>query len=259
MHVVVLVKQVPDTWSERRLRGDDWILDRDGADAVIDEIDTRGVEAALSLVETHGGDVTVVTMGPPVAHDALRKALAMGATQATHIVDDGLEGSCAVQTSAVLAAAITGIDPDVVIVGNESTDGSVGAMGAMLAERLGWPQVTSVRGISVQGSTVTGERINESGRATVTAELPAVVSVTEKANEPRYPNFKSIIAAKKKPVTTLSLNDLGLDSTRVGLAAATTRVVDAQPRPPRAAGQKITDDGTGAWQVLEFLAAARLA
>ena len=126
MDIAVLVKQVPDTWSDRKLTEPEWTLDRESADAIIDEIDTRGVEAALLLVEEHGGEVTVITMGGDRAVEALRKALAMGAHKAIHINDDGLAGSCALQTSAALAAAISPLGVDLVITGNESTDGAGG-------------------------------------------------------------------------------------------------------------------------------------
>ncbi len=258
MQIAVLVKQVPDTWSERKLTEPDWTLDRDAADAVIDEIDTRGVEAALQLTEAHGGEVTVVTMGPERATDALRKALAMGAHNAVHVVDDGLAGSDALQTSAALAAALRTISVDLVITGNESTDGRTGALASMLAERLGLPQVTSVRTLEVDGTSLRAERVHDTGYSEVTATLPALVSVTEKINEPRYPNFKGIMAAKKKPVTVLSLAELGIDAGSAGLANAATKVVDGAPRPPREAGEKITDDGSAGTQVAEYLASARL-
>jgi electron transfer flavoprotein beta subunit len=258
MDIAVLIKQVPDTWSERTLRESDWTLDRDAADAVIDEIDTRGVETALQLVEQHGGEVTVVTMGPERATEALRKALAMGADRAVHITDDGLAGSCALQTSAALAAAIRTLTVDLIITGNESTDGRTGSVPSMLAERLGLPQVTSIRTLEVDGRTLRAERVRDGGYSEVTATLPAVISVTEKINEPRYPGFKGIMAAKKKPVTTLGVGELGLDSSATGLSNASTIVVDGAPRPPRESGEKITDDGTGGTKVAEFLAAARL-
>jgi electron transfer flavoprotein beta subunit len=195
MDIAVLIKQVPDTWSERQLRETDWTLDRDSVDAVIDEIDTRGVETALQLVEAHGGEVTVVTMGPARATDALRKALAMGAHKAVHISDDGIAGSDALQTSAVLAAAIKTLSVDLIITGNESTDGRTGSVPSMLAERLGLPQITSVRTLDTDGSTLRAERVRDGGYSEVTSSLPAVVSVTEKINEPRYPSFKGILAA----------------------------------------------------------------
>jgi electron transfer flavoprotein beta subunit len=258
MDIAVLVKQVPDTWSDRKLTEPDWTLDRESADAVIDEIDTRGVETALQLVEQHGGEVTVVTMGGDRATDALRKALAMGAHKAIHINDDGFAGSCALQTSAALAAAITPLNVDLVITGNESTDGAGGVMASMLAERLGWPQLTSVRTLAIKDGTATAERVNDHGYTEVAAATPVVVSVTEKINEPRYPSFKGIMAAKKKPLSTVGISDLGLDPGTTGLANASTTVRAATVRPPRAAGQKVTDDGAAAEHVAQYLAAARL-
>jgi electron transfer flavoprotein beta subunit len=258
MEIAVLIKQVPDTWSERRLTEPEWTLDRESADAVIDEIDTRGVETALQLTEAHGGEVTVVTMGPQRATDALRKALAMGAHKAVHVLDDQLAGSDALQTSAALAAAVRTLSVDLVITGNESTDGRTGALPSMLAERLGLPQVTSARAIEVDGSALRAERVHDTGYSEVTAPLPALVSITEKINEPRYPNFKGIMAAKKKPVSVLSLADLGIDPATAGLANAATKVVDGAPRPARSAGQKVADDGSAGTQVAEYLATNRL-
>jgi electron transfer flavoprotein beta subunit len=258
MNIAVLIKQVPDTWSERTLTEPEWTLDREAADAVIDEIDTRGVEAALQLTEKHGGEVTVVTMGPDRATDALRKALAMGVDKAVHINDDGLAGSDALQTSAALAAALRTLAADLIIAGNESTDGRTGSLPSMLAERLGLPQITSVRTLEIDGTTLRAERVRDGGYSEVTATLPAVVSVTEKINEPRYPGFKGIMAAKKKPMTTLTVDDLGLDPSTTGLANASTQVVDGAPRPPKESGEKITDDGDGGTRVAEYLVAARL-
>lgn len=255
MNIAVLVKQVPDTYAERRLK-DDGTLDRDAGEAVIDEIDSRGVEVALQLAEQHGGEVTVVTMGPERATDALRKALAMGADKAVHLVDEALAGSDAWQTSAALAAALGTVGFDLVITGNEASDGMTGTVPAMLAERLGLPQVTSARKVTVDGTTLSAEKLIDGGYAEVTAPLPALVSVSEKIADPRYPNFKGIMAAKKKPVQTLSAADLGLSNT--GGANAASRVVSSAPRPPREAGQKITDDGTAGSKVAEFLAAERL-
>ena len=258
MNIAVLIKQVPDTWSERTLTEPEWTLDREAADAVIDEIDTRGVEAALQLTEKHGGEVTVVTMGPDRATDALRKALAMGVDKAVHISDDGLAGSDALQTSAALAAALRTLAADLIIAGNESTDGRTGSVPSMLAERLGLPQITSVRTLEIDGTTLRAERVRDGGYSEVTATLPVVVSVTEKINEPRYPGFKGIMAAKKKPMTTLTVDDLGLDPSTTGLANASTQVVDGAPRPPKESGEKITDDGDGGTRVAEYLVAARL-
>lgn len=252
MNIAVLVKQVPDTYSERTLR-DDHRLDRDAADAVIDEIDSRGVEIALQLVEAAGsGEVTAVTMGPERATEVLRKALAMGADKAVHIVDDALAGADALATSAVLAAALSRGGYDLIIAGNETTDGRTGSVPSMLAERLGLPAVTQAQTLAVADGTVRAQRADESGYSEVTAPLPALVSVTEKITDPRYPNFKGLMAAKKKPIEELSVADLG-----VAVQPACV-VVTAQPKPPRAAGQKVTDDGTGGAQIADYLAAARL-
>lgn len=258
MDIAVLVKQVPDTYGVRKLTTDTWVQDRAASDQVIDEIDTKGVEIALQLKEKHGGEVTVVTLGPASATDVLRKGLAMGADKAVHIVDDGLAGSDALGTSAALAAALATLSVDLIITGNEATDGRTGSVPAMLAERLGLPAVTSVRTIEIDGTTITAERVMDAGYSEVTASLPAVVSVNEKVGEPRYPNFKGIMSAKKKPVTTLSAADLGLDLATVGLAGASTQVIDGTPRPPRSAGQKITDDGNGGKAIAEYLTAQRL-
>lgn len=258
MDVAVLVKQVPDTYGERKLDESTWLLDRGASDAVIDEIDAKGVETALQLIEAHGGTVTVVTMGPDGATDSLRKALAMGADKAVHIVDDTLAGSDALATSAVLAEALQRLGVQVVIAGNESTDGRGGVVPAMIAERLSWPIVSSLRKLEVSGETVSGERVVEGGWSQVSADLPAVVTVNEKIGEPRYPNFKGIMAAKKKPVETFSAADLGIGTDAVGAAHAATQVVSGEPRPPKAAGEKLSDDGTGGTKVAEFLVAQRL-
>jgi electron transfer flavoprotein beta subunit len=258
MEIAVLVKQVPDTYSERRLRESDWVLDRDASDAVIDEIDSKAVEVGLQLTEVHGGQVTVVTMGPARAAESLRKALAMGAHRAVHVLDDALAGSDALQTSAALAAALRSLQVDLVITGNEATDGRTASMPAMLAERLGMPAVTSVVKVAVEGSVLSAERVVEGGAAKVSASLPLVLSVNEKIGEPRYPNFKGIMAAKSKPVSVLSAADLGLDPGTLGLANASTQVVSGAPRPLRSAGEKVTDDGEAGNGIAEFLVAQRL-
>lgn len=258
MDVVVLVKHVPDTYGERRLGGADGTLDRTSGDSVIDEIDTRGVETALQLVEAHGGQVTVLTMGPDAATEALRKALAMGADRAVAVRDDALAGSDAVQTSAVLAAAARHIGFDLIVTGNESSDGRAGAVPAMLAERLDLPQLTFVRSLAVAGDTLTAERVTEQGSVDLSADLPAIVSVTEKIGEPRYPTFKGIVKAKSKPLTVLTPGDLGLHAGTLGGSNAWSTVVDVAAKPARAAGPKVVDDGAAGEAAAEFLAAARL-
>jgi electron transfer flavoprotein beta subunit len=260
--IVVLVKQVPDTWAERRLSESDYTLDRESVDAVMNEIDEYAVEEALRLKEAHGGEVTVLSMGPERATETIRKALSMGADKAVHVSDPALHGACAVQTAETLAAALGTIPHDLVVLGSESTDARLSVMAAMLAEKLGLPQLSGARKVSVEegadGSTVTIERQTETGFDRVQGSTPAVVSVVEKINEPRYPSFKGIMAAKKKPVQTVTVADLGLDAGSVGLASATSEVVEMTPRPPRQAGQIVKDEGDGGVKIAEFLAAQKL-
>ena len=262
MNIVVLVKQVPDTYSERKLR-DDGVLDRDATDAVLDEINERAVEAALQLKEANDGAgdsvVTVLTMGPDRATDAIRKALSMGADKAVHLSDDALAGSDAVSTAKVLAKAIGTVEGvDLVLAGNEASDGRGAAVPAMVADVLGWPAMTHVRELTVEGGAVTGRRETDDGVTVLTAELPVVVSVSEKINEPRYPSFKGIMAAKKKPVASLTLADVGVDAGEVGLANALTTVTSASPKPPKSAGEKVTDEGDGGDKIASFLVGQKL-
>ena len=262
MNIVVLVKQVPDTWAERRLSESDKTLDRDSVDAVMNEIDEYAVEEALRLKESHGGEVTVLTMGPDRAGETIRKALSMGADKAVHVSDPALHGSCAIQTAETLAAALGTLEYDLVVCGSESTDARLSVMAALLSERLGIPQLSGARKVTVEGdgagSTVTIERQTETGYDRVQGSTPAVVSVVEKINEPRYPSFKGIMAAKKKPVTTVTVADLGLDPSTVGLANATSEVVGFTLRPPRQAGQVVKDEGDGGVKLAEFLATQKL-
>ncbi|MDQ6873579.1 MAG: electron transfer flavoprotein subunit beta/FixA family protein [Actinomycetota bacterium] len=258
MEIVVLVKQVPDTWAERKLRPEDMTLDRDSVDAVINEIDEYAVEEALTIKEAHGGEVTVLCMGPERALDTIRKALAMGVDKAVHLSDPALHGSCAVQTSLALAKVLSGLQFDLVVCGSEAVDSRMSAMGALLGERLGIPALTAARKVEVEGGTVRIERQTENGYDRVEAALPAVISVVEKINEPRYPSFKGIVAAKKKPLSTMSIADAGIDPAEVGLANATSEVVDFTPRPPRQAGQIVKDEGDGGVKLAEFLAAQKI-
>src|SRR5689334_21063400 len=253
MNIVVLVKQVPDSGSERNLRADDNTVDRGSASNVINEMDEYAIEEALKLQEAHGGEVTILTMGPEQAAESIRKALSMGPDKAVHVQDDALHGSCAVATSKVLAAALRTLDPDLVLAGAESTDGRVQAMPHMLAERLGMAALTGARKLTVDGTSLTIERQTEEGYEVVTASTPAVVSVWDTINEPRYPSFKNIMAAKKKPVQTMSLADLGIAADEVGFAGATSTVVESAKRPPRSAGTKLADDGDGGVKLVEFL------
>ncbi|ANW64151.1 MULTISPECIES: electron transfer flavoprotein subunit beta/FixA family protein [Mycolicibacterium] len=260
-NIVVLIKQVPDTWSERKLSEGDWTLDREAADAVLDEINERAVEEALLIKEKEGGDstVTVLTAGPERATEAIRKALSMGADKAVHVKDDGLHGSDMVQTGWALARALGTVEGvELVIAGNEATDGVGGAVPAIIAEYLGLPQLTHVRKLTLDGDKITAERETDDGVFTLEATLPAIVSVNEKINEPRFPSFKGIMAAKKKEVTTLTLAEIGVEGDEVGVANAGSTVLSATPKPPKTAGEKVTDEGEGGVKIAEYLVGQKL-
>jgi electron transfer flavoprotein beta subunit len=254
MNIVVCMKQVPDTAMERTLKQGDGTLDRASLDGLINELDEYAIEEGLKIAEAQGGEVTILSMGPARAAESIRKALSMGADKAVHVLDDGLAGSDALATSAALAAALGLTGFDLVIFGSESTDARTGMVPAMVAERLGVPQLTLASKVDVSGSEVTVRRVSDDGYAVVTGSLPAVVSVVEKVNEPRYPTFKGIMAAKKKPVQVLALADLGVDAGSVGLAGAASWVEDFAKRPPRAAGVVVKDEGDGGAKAAGFLA-----
>jgi len=253
MNIVVCVKQVPDTWAEKKLDPSDKTLDRASVDGVMNEIDEYAVEEALRLKEAHGGEVTILTMGPAKAVETIRKALSMGADKAVHLSDEALHGSCAVQTSYALAQALGTVEYDLVITGSEATDSRNSVMPALLAERLGLPQMSLAKKVEIEGTTLRVHRQTENGYDVLECSLPAVVSVVEKINEPRYPSFKGIMAAKSKPLTTLTIADAGIDADKVGLANATSRVEEFAARPPRSAGTIVKDEGDGAQKIAEFL------
>lgn len=258
MNIVVLVKQVPDTWAERKLKDSDKTLDRASVDVVMNEIDEYAVEEALKIKEASGGEVTILTMGPDRAVETIRKALSMGADKAVHLADDALAGSDAVQTSYALAKVLETLEYDLVIAGSEATDSRMAIMAALLAERTGKPQLSGARKVTVDGSTIRIERQTENGYDVVEAATPAIVSVVEKINEPRYPSFKGIMAAKKKPLTTLTLADAGIEADKVGLGSAPSQVVEFANKPPRQAGQIVKDEGDGGVKIAEFLASQKL-
>lgn len=259
MKLVVCVKHVPDATANRSFDADGTV-DRAGVDGLLCELDEYAVEAALQIREAADADaeVTVLTVGPEQARAALLKSLQIGADKAVHIVDDAIHGSDAIGTSYVLAQALERTGFDIAIFGMASTDGSMSVVPPMVAERLGVPQVTFASDVSVDGTTVRVRRDGDAATETIEATTPLVLSVTDQANEPRYPSFKAIMAAKKKPMETLSLADLGISDDAVGLEAAWTRVESFESRPPRTAGTIVTDEGgTGAERLVEFLAAGR--
>jgi electron transfer flavoprotein beta subunit len=264
MNIVVCVKYVPDAQSDPTFNASDNTTDRVGVDGLLSELDEYAIEAALKLAEgavsegAQESTVTVLTVGPDRAADAIKKALQMGAHAGVHVSDEAIHGSDAVATSLILAEAVNKIgSPDLVLTGMASTDGTMGVVPAMLAERLGLPQVTLASELTVEGGNATIRRDGDVASETITASLPALVSVTDQINEPRYPSFKGIMAAKKKPVETWSLADLGIDAGSVGLAAAWTKVESFAKRPPRAQGVIVTDEGDGGTKLAEFLSAQK--
>jgi len=258
MNIVVLMKQVPDTEGDRKLDPSDNTVDRSAVDPVINYIDEFAIEEGLRLKEAHGGEVTILTVGPERATESIRKALSMGADKAVHVLDEALHGSDAISTAKTLAKTLQSLEWDVAIAGSEATDARGAVVPAMLAEVLGVPQLTQARKVTVDGDSVTIERLTDTGYETVQGNTPAVVSVVEKINDPRYPSFKGIMAAKSKPVETKSLADLGLDTGEVGLAGAHTAVVSFENAPPRAAGQVVKDEGDGGAKIAEYLASKKL-
>ncbi|MFF3263239.1 electron transfer flavoprotein subunit beta/FixA family protein [Streptomyces sp. NPDC002932] len=254
LRIVVCVKYVPDATGDRHF-ADDLTLDREDVDGLLSELDEYAVEQALQIADgADDAEVTVLTVGPEDAKDALRKALSMGADKAVHVEDDDLHGTDVIGTSLVLAKAVEKTGYDLVISGMASTDGTMGVVPALLAERLGVPQVTLLSEVSVEGGVVRGRRDGDTASERLEASLPAVVSVTDQSGEARYPSFKGIMAAKKKPVESLDLDDLGIGADEVGLGGSWTAVDSAAARPARTAGTIVKDEGEGGKALAGFLA-----
>ncbi|MBD8044172.1 electron transfer flavoprotein subunit beta/FixA family protein [Arthrobacter sp. Sa2BUA2] len=270
LNIVVLVKHVPDTQFDRQLAGPDHTLDR--SESILSELDEYALEAALQLAEARGGEkggntVTAVAMGPAAAVNAVKKSLQIGAYKGVHLLDDALAGSDAAGTSLALAAVVRHLNNtqgpvDLVLTGMASTDGETSLVPAQLAERLSYAQLTFAAELETvdtpSGPVLRARRDGDSYSEVIEAPLPAVVSVTDQANEPRYPNFRGIMAAKKKPVAVLSLQDIGVDASQVGLAGAWTSVAASAPRPARGQGTIISDDGDAGIKLVDYLASQKL-
>jgi electron transfer flavoprotein beta subunit len=265
MNIVVCVKYVPDATADRRFESDHTV-DREGVDGLLSELDEYAVEQALQLKEKadEGTDVTVTALcvAPEQGVDAVRKALQMGVDEGVHVVDDAIAGSDAIATSLVLAKAVEKIGADapvdLVMCGMSSTDAAMSVVPAMLAERLDLPQVTLASVVETQGDQVRIKRDNEASTEVIGGTMPLVLSVTDQTGEARYPSFKGIMAAKKKPMQTWSLDDLGVEAEQVGLSVAWTAVEGATERPPRSAGEVVKDEeGSGAGALADFLASKK--
>ncbi|GAA4114039.1 electron transfer flavoprotein subunit beta/FixA family protein [Nocardioides fonticola] len=260
MNIVVCVKYVPDATADRKFESDNTV-DRVGVDGLLSELDEYAVEQALQLKEKGGDDieVTALCVGPEKGVDAVRKALQMGVDKGIHVVDDAIAGSDAIATSLVLAKAIEKIGvPDLVMCGMASTDAGMSVVPAMLAERLDLPQVTFAAQIETQGDQVRIKRDGDTATEVIGGTMPLVLSVTDQTGEARYPSFKGIMAAKKKPLETWSLSDIGVDASQVGLSVSWTAVEETAARPPRTAGEIVKDeDGAGATALVGFLASKK--
>ena len=252
MNVLVCVKQIPDPNVPGKLDPETKRLVREGVDVVLDPGDEHAVEAGLQLVEKDGGEATIISMGPPRAMDAIRRALAMGGHRGILITDPGLENSDALSTARAIAAAIKGQTYDLIICGTESTDGSSGAVPAQLAELLGLPLLSFAKKLEVSGGKAQIDRQTDDGFDVVEAPLPAVVTVTGGINEARYPALRGIMQAKNKEVREVGLKEMGLDG-QAGKAAMTEEVVEIKPAEARKAGEVIEDKGEGAKRVADFL------
>lgn len=252
MDVVVLVKYVPDPTGTPKL-GEDFLVVREGTDGTLDPGDEYAVEAGLRTVEAHGGEVTLISMGPEVAMTAIRKGLSMGAHRGVLITDPALRGADALATARVLAAAISRRPHDVIFTGSESTDGYTGTVPMAVAGLLGIPALTFARTVEVAEGSVRIERQTDLGYDVIEAPTPALVSVTASAAEPRYATLKGIMAAKTKPVEQLSLADLGLEAAAV---APTQRVLGITPAPAKGAGEIIQDGDGAAARIVDLLVEA---
>jgi electron transfer flavoprotein beta subunit len=254
MKIAVLVKQVPDTSDERVLDSATGRIDREASEAVIDEISERALEVALTQKDVdRSTEIVLLSMGPHSVTQALRKGLSMGADSAVHVMDDSLVGADIATTARALGAALERIGADLIVTGNESTDGRGGVLPAMLAEHLGHAQLTFLPSLEIDGDIVRGERSADGGVLKLTASLPAVVSVTERFPDARFPSFKGIMSAKKKPLQVLSAGELGLAQSQ-----SVSEVTSVTERPARTGGVKMIDDGNAARELADFLSANRL-
>ena len=255
MKVAVCIKHVPegslklDPGSKRLVRS---------GEGALNQSDANAVEEALRLKGDSDTEVVVVSMGPEKAADSLRKALAMGADRAVLVTDDALAGSDLLATSKVLARVLEREGADLVLFGQQASDGDGAVLWAAVAERLRRPVVSQAAELTITDSTVHVKRQTEFGYDIIETALPAVVAVSDAINEPRYPSLKGIMGAKKKPSETVSLADLGLDAGEVGEAGSQTEVLALGSPPTRGDARKLEGDANAAQAIVDYLAEKRL-
>jgi electron transfer flavoprotein beta subunit len=258
MNVAVCLKQIPDPANPGKLDPGTKTLIREGK-LIMDDSDSYGVEMGLQLVGAAGeGEVTLVSMAPNDEVSGMRNGLAMGAHRGVLVSDPALQGTDALGTAKVLAAAVKRNPFDLVLCATESTDGYTGTLPVQLAELLGLPSVTFAKHVEVSDGTVKVRRQTEAGYDEVECPLPAVVTVTAGVVEPRYPSFKGIMAAKNKPVDMLKVADLGIDPGNVGQGGARQEITSVTPAEARQAGEIVEDDGDAYERVIEYLAKLKL-
>lgn len=253
MRIAVLMKQVPDTDEEWGLDVSTGLLNRQNSELIPDEINERALAVALSYKDAHKDtEIIILAMGPDAAGKALQKGLQCGADSAVHIIDQQLKGSDALRTATVLAAALKTINLDLVIAGNASSDGNGGVVPAMISEVLGLPMLGTVHSIKIKEDSIAA--VQDDGRlhTSIRCTIPALISVSERSAEPRFPTFKGIISAKRKKITALTLADLE------DIEGSRSTVLSVSKRPERAAGMKIFDDGDAGTQLAAFLASSEL-
>ena len=254
LNIAVCVKRVPDTAADKNLDPTDFTLRREPDESILNPVDEVAVEEALRLKEAHGGEVTVVTVGPEAAlTKAARRALSMGCDKAVHLSDPVLHGSDAQAIAYALACVLRRGSYDLIVCGSESTDARTSLVPPALAEYLNLPALCHARKVEVEGDRVRVHREADQGYDVLEGPLPAVVGINWGANEPRYPSFKGIMAAKSKPVDQVGIADLGIDPASVGWGGAGQEIVDVSAAPERQAGEVIEDDGTAVDKIVALL------
>lgn len=256
MRIAVLLKEVPDTYSDREMNLETGLTDRSG-DVVADEVSERAVEAALRIAEAgENVEVEILSVGPESSADSVRRGIAMGASEAYIVSDDALTGADATLTGEVLAKLVEKQGYDLVIAGAESSDGGTGVIAPFMAELLDWPVLTNLTELTLEGETVRATQASDAATAQLEAQLPAVVSVADEFADPRYPNFKGLMAAKKKELRTVTLRELGVDPEDFTHPRAI--MVGIERRPERERGEIIDANSTAAARLVDFLESKNL-
>ena len=252
MRIAVLLKEVPDTYSDREMNLETGLTDRSG-DVVADEVGERAVEAALRIAESLDDDtvVEILSVGPDTAADSVRRGIAMGASDAYLVSDDALIGADVTLTAEVLSALVRKNGYDLVVAGAMSSDGGTGVVAPMIAEHLDWPVLTNVTDASVEGSSISATQASDGAVVELRADLPAVVAVADEFADARYPNFKGLMAAKKKELNAVTLADLGVDAEDFTHPRAIMVAIDK--RPARERGEIIDGNSTAAARFVDYL------